>query len=166
MTPRAWIIAAVALALLIGGGLWRVSSLQRQLAVAKLAPAKVKTIEAAAKVETLTVQLAAAERVVTRTLTQVRTDTLMLHPQTAQDTATALVQLPALAVAHDSLQKACSAFVMTCSEFRAAAEKRFAADSIYRVELEQLQAPRCGWRCGAVLGAIGSLVIAHFTTGH
>lgn len=126
----------LALCVLLGAGAWKLTTVTRERDALKLAPAKAQTVVAAAKVETVTVRLAGAERVVLRELTRVRTDTLMLAPQTAQDTAAALVQLPVLAAAHDSLQRACSAFVVRCEEYRAAAEQRFAADSVYRVGLE------------------------------
>lgn len=164
MPPIREHLLAVAIACLValaGVQTYRVITLGDALTAAQLAPEKAATLAAAARVETVTVRLAAAERVVTRTINSIRIDTLMIHPQTAQDTATALVQLPALAVAHDSLQRTCSAFVVSCADYRLAAERRFAADSVYRVSLEALRGPRCGWRCGAVLGVGTSILLPH-----
>lgn len=143
-------IAFFAVVALLGLQTWRTTTLERKLAAAQLAPAKVVTIEAAAKVETVTVQLAAAERVVTRTINSVRIDTLLIHPTTAQDTARAVAQLPALASAHDSLQRSCSAFVVSCGEYRTAAEKRFVADSAYRAQLEAALRGAAPSRLGAI----------------
>jgi hypothetical protein len=136
--------------LTIGLQTWRLVGAQRRVQALELAPAKVRTVAAAAKVETVTVRLAAAERVVVQELTRVRTDTLMLAPRTAQDTATALVQLPVLAAAHDSLQRSCSAFVVSCRDYRQAAEQRFAADSVYRAGLEAALRGAAPSRLGAV----------------
>jgi hypothetical protein len=136
--------------LTIGVQTWRLVGAERRVQALELAPAKVRTMVAAAKVETVTVRLATAERVVVRELTRVRTDTLMLAPRTAQDTATALVQLPILAAAHDSLQRSCSVFVVSCRDYRAAAEQRFAADSVYRVGLEAALRGAAPSRLGAV----------------
>jgi lipoprotein NlpI len=116
--------AFIALLLLLGLSEWRLVSRDRTIRALELAPQKAAAAAAQAKVDTVTVRLAAAERVVTHVLTQVLTDTLVLRPLTRQDTATALAQLPTLAAAHDSLQAACSAFVVSCGEFRVAAEQR------------------------------------------
>jgi hypothetical protein len=136
--------------LTIAAQTWRLVGAERRVQALELAPHKAATVVAAAKVETVTVRLAGAERVVLRELTRVRTDTLMLAPKTAQDTATALVQLPVLAAAHDSLQRSCSAFVVSCRDYRHAAEQRFAADSVYRVGLEAALRGAAPSRLGAV----------------
>jgi Tfp pilus assembly protein PilX len=139
---------------LLGVATWQLVGRDRRIRALELAPQKAAAAAAQAKVETVTVQLQAAERVVTRTLTQVRTDTLMLRPVTAQDTLTALVQLPALAQAHDSLQHACSAFVVRCDEYRAAAEKRDTARLVVIAGLErQLHAAEPG-RLEAIWGRV------------
>jgi hypothetical protein len=126
---KALLALALVLALAFSVQTWRVGNARRAGVEAALAPAKEAAIIATAKVETVTVTLAAAEKVVTRVLTQVRTDTLMLSPQTAQDTATALVQLPALAAAHDTLQRACTELMNNCTAYRLAAVAKFRADS-------------------------------------
>jgi hypothetical protein len=150
MLTKALLGFYLALLIVLGVGGWQLAVAQRKIAALQQAPQKAATITAAARVETVTVALAGAERVVTRVLTQVRTDTLMLAPQTAQDTATALVQFPALAAAHDSLQRSCSAFVVSCRDYRQAAEARFAADSVYRVGLEAALRNARPSRLGAV----------------
>ena len=155
ITPTRLVLGLV---LFVAAGLsvqtWRLTSRTRELDALKLAPARAATLTAAARVETLTVQLAAAERVVTRVLTKVRTDTLMLAPQSPQDTARAVAQLPTLAIAHDSLQRACGAFVSSCSAFRTAAETRFRADSTYRVQLEAALKRAHPSRLGAVVSKL------------
>ncbi len=132
MTRAPWAVAGAAIALLVvplGVQTWRLETARRALTAARLAPQQ-RAVEAAqARVETVTVKLAAAERVVTRTIQAVRIDTLMVAPETAADTARAVAQLPALAIAHDSLQRACSAFVLTCTEFRAATAAKDSATS-------------------------------------
>jgi hypothetical protein len=140
--------------LAIGIQTWRLVGAERRVHALELAPQKQATVVAAAKVETVTVRLAGAERVVLRELTRVRTDTLMLAPWTTQDTATALVQLPVLAAAHDSLQRSCSAFVVSCRDYRQAAEQRFAADSVYRVGLEAALRGAAPSRLGAVWNTV------------
>lgn len=143
-------IAFFAVVALLGIQSWRTATLERKLAAALLAPARAATDSTKRKVDTVRVQLAAAERVVTRTLTKVRVDTLELSPKTAKDTARAVAQLPALAIAHDSLQRSCSAFVVSCGEYRTAAENRFRADSTYRVGLEAALRGAAPSRLGAV----------------
>lgn len=148
LTTKILVGALLVVATLLGVQTWRVKASRRDAAEAAVAPAKQQAKLAAAKVETVTVHLAAAERVVTRTLMQVRTDTLMLRPQTAHDTATALAEFPALAIAHDSLQRSCRAFVVSCGEYRAAAEQRFRADSGVIAVQDQLlkdRPPRRHW---------------------
>jgi hypothetical protein len=149
------VLGLVALCLLtIAAGAWKLTTVTRERDALRLAPQKTATITAAARVETVTVRLAGAERVVLRELTRVRTDTLMLAPRTREDTVTALVQLPVLAAAHDSLQRSCSAFVVSCGEYRVAAEQRFAADSVYRVGLEAALRGAAPSRLGAVWNRI------------
>ena len=152
MTPltKAIIAAFLAMVVLLGVQTCRTVSLERKLTAAQLAPAKQAVAIAQARVETVTVRLAAAERIVTRVLRQVRTDTLMLRPQTAQDTAKALAELPVLAAAHDSLKASCSAFVVSCADYRTTAEARFTADSVYRVGLEAALRGAAPSRLGAV----------------
>lgn len=155
MTLRGVVVFAfLAAVALLGIQSWRAATLERKLAAAELAPARAASVSAKQKVETVTVQLAAAERVVTRTLSTVRVDTLVLRPQTAQDTARAVAQLPALAIAHDSLQRSCSAFVVSCGEYRTAAENRFRADSAYRAQLEAALRGAAPSRLGAVWSRI------------
>lgn len=159
LLTKGLIAALLALAAFAGVQTWRVSAAQHDATEAAVAPAKEQAAIAAAKVETVTVQLAGAERIVTRVLTQVRTDTLMLRPQSAQDTATALAQLPALAEAHASLQRSCSAFVVTCGEYRVASENRFRADSLVIVKQDALlhdRPPKRYWHLG-VTGGYGIL---------
>lgn len=129
------------LLVLLGVQTWKLTSRDHELDALRLAPARAAAAAAQAKVETVTVRLAAAERVIVRELTRVRTDTLVLRPQTRQDTATALTQLPALAAAHDSLKASCSAFVVSCADFRTAAESRDTARLVVIAGLEaQLKA--------------------------
>lgn len=129
------------LLVLLGVTTWRLASREHELDALKLAPAKAAAAIAQAKVETVTVRLAAAESVVTREITRVRTDTLVLRPQSRQDTVIALTQLPALAAAHDSLKASCSAFVVSCTDFRTAAEQRDTARLVVIAGLEaQLRA--------------------------
>ena len=143
-------IAFLAVVALLGMQTCRTVSLERKLAASQLAPAKAASVSAKQKVETVTVQLAAAERVVTRTIRAVRTDTLVLRPQTTQDTAKALAQLPVLAAAHDSLQRACSVLLSNCQAYRLAAEARFTADSSYARGLEEALRHAQPSRLGAV----------------
>jgi hypothetical protein len=155
LLTKALIGAVLVLAVGFGIQTWRVSAGKHDAVEAAVAPAKEQAAIAAAKVETVTVQLAGAERVVTRVLTQVRTDTLMLRPQSREDTATALAQLPALAAAHDSLQRSCSAFVVTCGEYRVSAENRFRADSLVIVKQDALlldRPPKRYWHLGITAG--------------
>lgn len=129
LTTKGLLAVIAALALATGVLFWRMRAAQHDTVEAAVAPAKAVAAEAKAKVETLTVRLAGAERVVTKVIHDVRTDTLVLRPQTHEDTVRALAQLPTLAAAHDSLQRSCSTFVVTCGEYRASAENRFAADA-------------------------------------
>jgi hypothetical protein len=160
ITTKILVGALLVLAALLGVQTWRVKAAQHDTVEAAVAPAKEQAVIAAARVETVTVQLAGAERVVTRVLTQVRTDTLMLTPQSAQDTAVALAQLPALAEAHASLQRSCSAFVVTCGEYRVSAENRFRADSLVIVKQDALlhdRPPKRYWHVG-ITGGYGALL--------
>lgn len=147
---------------------WRVRAAQHDAIEAAVAPAKAQAALARAKVETVTVHLAAAERVVTTVIRAVRTDTLVLHPQSRQDTATALAQLPALAAAHDSLQRSCSAFVVSCGEYRTAAERRFAADSSVITTQGALlrdRPPKRYWHLGVTGGYGATLSHGQIVTG-
>jgi hypothetical protein len=152
--------AWLAVLLLLGVQTWRIKNAQHAAIEAAVAPAKEAAALAKAKVETVTVQLAGAERVVTREITRVRTDTLMLRPQTRQDTATALAQLPVLAAAHDSLQRSCSAFVVSCRDYRLAAETRFRADSGVIAKQDALlkdRPPKRYWHVG-ITGGYGAML--------
>lgn len=151
---RILIAAFAALLILLGVQAWRTTTLERENAQLKLAPMVQGVLVAQAKVETVTKVLAAAEKRVTRTITSVRVDTLLLHPTTAADTATALREFPALAIAHDSLQRSCSAFVLTCDQFRAASEQR---DTAQRELIAGLQTALKGARPSRI-GAIWSKV--------
>jgi hypothetical protein len=140
MTRARWAVTAAVVALFlvpVAVQTWRLESTRRALAAAQLAPQKQAVAVAQAKVETVTVHLQAAERVVTRTLAQVRVDTLMLAPTTPAETTQAVAQLRPLAIAHDSLQRACSAFVVSCGEYRAASEQR---DTAQRIRIAGLEA--------------------------
>lgn len=132
MTRTGWAIVTalvLAVALTFASVVWRLENARRELAALQLAPQQHAVEVAAARVETVTVQLHAAERVVTQTIHAVRVDTLMLAPTTAADTAKAVGQLSTLATAHDSLQRACNALVITCDEFRAATALKDRAQS-------------------------------------
>jgi hypothetical protein len=141
MTRTGWAVTIGAVMTLFLASLavqtWRLETTRRALAAAQLTPQKRAVAVAQAKVETVTVRLEAAERVVTRTLTQVRVDTLMLAPTTPAETTQAVAQLRPLAIAHDSLQRACSAFVVSCSEYRAASDAR---DTAQRIRIAGLEA--------------------------
>lgn len=99
-------------------------SLKRQLAAVRVDSAHHASEIARAKVETVTVKLAAAKTALDRALPTVRVDTLMLAPVTHTDTVTAVGQLGALSQKHSELQAKCSAFEITCDEFRLAAQHR------------------------------------------
>lgn len=129
---------------------WRLETTRRDLAAARLAPQQKAVVVAQARVETVTVRLQAAERVVTRTLSQVRVDTLLLDPRTPADTTRAVAQLRPLAIAHDSLQRACSAFAVSCDEYRTASEQRDTAQRIRIAGLESALAHQQRSRLGAV----------------
>lgn len=141
MTRTGWAIVLAAVLLLcvlpVGVQTWRLETTRDALAAAQLTPQQTAVAIAQARVETVTVRLQAAERVVTRTLTEVRVDTLLLDPRTPAETTRAVAQLRPLAVAHDSLQRACSALVVSCGEYRAASEQR---DTAQRIQIAGLQA--------------------------
>jgi hypothetical protein len=140
MTRTGWTVAIGAVVVLaivpLGVQTWRLETTQRALVAAQMTAQKQAVAAAQAKVETVTVRLQAAERVVTRTLTQVRVDTLMVTPTTPAETTQAVAQLRPLAIAHDSLQRACSAYVVSCSEYRKASEARDTAQTVRIAGLE------------------------------
>ena len=142
MTPMSTATKAfIGLVLFVVAGLgiqtWRLTARTRELDALRLAPARAATLTAAARVETVTVRLAAVRDTVVRVLRgAVRTDTLVLAPQTRQDTATALQQLPALAAKYDTLKASCSALVVSCDAFQVAAKAQRGADSTYIGQLE------------------------------
>lgn len=96
--------------------------------------------------DTVEVQVAAASKLLERTVTRVRVDTIIVHPETRVDTVRALEQLPALAIAHDSLQRSCVSLAESCTAFRAAvARERLATDE--RIAgLERIAAAKQGHR--------------------
>lgn len=164
MSTGARVLLALFVALLatIGVQTWRLTSAERRVQALELAPERAALDSARAKVETVTVRLAARIDTVTRIINgALRTDTLVLAPQTPQDTATAVGQLPVLAAAYDTLRGSCSALAVTCGEYRATAERRFGADSTYIVSLEREVRRAQPSRLGAVLDkAKGPLAFA------
>ena len=139
MTKVLWLALAGLLLVVVPVGVqtWRLETVRRALARAELAPATAAAESARVRVETVTVKLAAAQSVVTRVLTRVRVDTLLVAPRTAAETTTAVRQLGSLAIAHDSLQRACSALQVTCEEYRVAAALR---DSAQARQIQGLEA--------------------------
>jgi hypothetical protein len=94
---------------------------------ARIDAAAQRVATAQAKVETVTVKLHAARDTLTRTIHTVRVETLTVAPITRADTVRALGEFKALVVQHDSLQRKCSAFEITCEEYRLSAEQRDSA---------------------------------------
>lgn len=117
---------------------WQLTTANRRIQALGLAPAKAATVTAAARVETVTVYLAAIHDTVTRLLrdTLWRAAIVTTPPKTHEDTVRSVVQLPIVVAAYDSLHRSCFAFVVTCDAYKAAAESRFAADSVYQMGLE------------------------------
>lgn len=161
MKPTTLLIATVAFVAVLGGEAFYVVKLLHDLDVAKLAPAKIATIQAAARVDTVKVELAAKRDTVLKVLKAWKTDTLMLHPVTPEDTAKAVAQLPQIVAKGDLMEKSCSAFVISCDKFREAAINKFQKDSTYILSLEQLGHPRCGMKCGILLGVGAIYILNH-----
>jgi hypothetical protein len=116
---------------------YRLTRRERQLAALELAPRARAAAEAKARVETVTVQLAATVRTVTKLLRDtIVVPARVLHPTTAADTAAAVVALPVVTQRLDSTRAACSLLVTDCDRYRIAAEQRAVADSNVRAGLE------------------------------
>jgi hypothetical protein len=170
MTTLTKVLVGLLLATLAVAGVqtWRVRAATRAGAETAVAPAKAIAAEAKARVDTVTVHLAGAERTVTRELTRVRTDTLMLAPQSPQDTAKALGQLPVLATSYDSLHRACREYVDACTLYRAAAVTRFRADSVVIAKqgawIDAGLVPR-RWSLGVTAGYGAMINAGHVYTG-
>jgi hypothetical protein len=126
VTRSAWLVVSLVVLMVaaLAGSAWRITTLQRQLAEREVSSAHAASDSARRVVDTIEVQVVKAGQVLTRTIHDVRVDTLMLAPVTHEDTLTAVRQLGALAIKHDSLQRKCSAFEVTCDEFRLAAAHR------------------------------------------
>ena len=130
LTTKALIGALLALAVLLGVQTWRVKAAQHDTVEAAVAPAK--EAAAAAKVEEQKAGVALAARVdtVKRWLHDtVRVPEHVLHPVTPADTASAVAALPIVQTKLDSTRAACSLLVVTCEQYHASAEQRFAADA-------------------------------------
>lgn len=172
MTFTAKVLAGAVAVLLLGCGIvgWKLARAERRIQTLELAPAKQATVTAAARVETVTVRLAAARDTLVRVLhdTAWRTTIVTAPPVTHEDTVRSIVQLPAVVAKYDTLERRCSAYVVSCDQFRAAATAQRAADSTYIGKLEadlHRQTPgglRGAWRAiekpalflaGACLGA-------------
>lgn len=128
MNPRSYLIRLAIFAIvvlgLVGGFAWQRAKYERLLdrvAADSMALRKKAHEGAQYATDTVEVQVAAAQKLLERTITRVRTDTIIVHPETRVDTVRALEQLPALVIAHDSLQRACTSFVESCDRFREAA---------------------------------------------
>ena len=123
------------LLLVIGVQAFRLRGAQNALADAQLVPQHQAAVAAAAKVETVTVQLQGATQTVNRVIKSIRTDTLVIRPTTAAETVTVVREVPVLVAQLDTLKRACSALILDCQSYRLAAESRFAADSAEKESL-------------------------------
>ena len=123
------------LLLVIGVQAFRLRGAQNALADAQLVPQHQAAVAAAAKVDTVREVLQGATQLVTRTIKSIRTDTLVIRPTTAAETVTVVREVPVLVAQLDTLKRACSALSVSCQDYRLAAEKRFAADSVEKVSL-------------------------------
>lgn len=135
---------------LLGLEQYKTTSLERQLAAAKLAPMQAAVDTAQRRVDTIRVQLAGRIDTVRRTLAKVRVDTFMVAPQSAQDTATAVAQLPTLVAAHDRLQRQCTALGQTCDQFRVAAAANDQAKDVFIAGLQEALTAQRPSRLGAI----------------
>lgn len=156
MSTATKLLAGLGLALLalLGAQTWRLARADRRVAELTAAPLKAAVDSARARVDTVTVTLQAADRVVTRTLRAVRVDTLVLAPRTPAETTTAVRQLPRLAIAHDSLQRACGDYQRACTAFREAVAVERAATTARIAALERSQRRR---RWPVTLGLTGGV---------
>ena len=123
------------LLVLLGVQAFRLRGAQNALAEAELMPQHQAAVAAAAKVDTVKIQLQGATQLVTRTIKSIRTDTLVLRPTTAAETVTVVREVPVLVAQLDTLKRACSALSVSCQDYRLSAERRFAADSLEKVSL-------------------------------
>ena len=147
------LLALVAvLALAVGIQTWRVHAHQNDAVEAAVAPAKAQAVSAAAKVETVTVALAAERVVVTRTIHDTTTvPANVLHPVTPADTASAVAALPIVKAERDSIARSCSAYVVSCDDYRHSAENRFRADAAVISTQDALlksRPPKKNWHLG------------------
>ena len=161
MIPRQLIALVVAafLVLVIGVQAFRLRGIQNALADAQLVPQHQASIAAAAKVETVTVQLQAATQRVTRTINSIRIDTLLIVPTTKAETLVVVREVPVLVATLDTLTRACRALSVSCQDYRLAAEKRFAADSAEKESLTTALHGARPSRLGAAWNAVKPFVL-------
>jgi hypothetical protein len=155
------LVKGLALAvLLLAAGLalqtHRLNVAQASAARAEIPPAREAAKAAAAVVETVTVQLAARIDTVRLHLRDtVRVPAPYLAPRTAADTAGAVAALPGVVQRYEGCRADLQALVSECTRYRAAAERRFAADSTLIAKQDvalRTPAPRSRWSLGLTLG--------------
>lgn len=168
LTTKLLAALLILLALLLGVQTARVHSKDAALRLADVSAQEAVAQIARARVETVTVRLAAQRDTVTRVLSKVRVDTFVVQPETAADTAHAVAQLPTAVAQLDTVTRSCRAYVVSCDEFRSAAQQRFAADSSlilgYRATLADRPLPR-RWSVGVTGGYGATLSHGTMTTG-